>query len=534
MRRLLLTLLLVAAVGGAVVLATGAAKEDDKADYIVELDNAFGLITGGDVKVAGVRAGKVTSMEIDTDTKRALIGIDITQPGFESLRKDVHCESRPQSLIGEYFIDCQPGTDREELPGKRVPVEQTGSTVPPDLVNDIMRLPYRERLRVIVAELGTGLAGRGEDLNEAIRRASPALRETDRVLKILGDQNETLKDLVRNADVAVGELADNRKDVSRFVVEARDTAQASAERRDDLARTFNRLPGFLEELRPTMAALGRVADEQTPALRDLGATSGQLERLFENLGPFARASGPAFESLGRASRTGRRAVRSAGPIVSQLRRFSGDTPELAKNLAITLEDLDDRDRAIWKDPRSPNGQGFTGLEALLDYVITQALSINIYDSAAHTLKVSLFEAQPCGGYAGAREAREPDRYKQCAAGLGPNQPGITTPDPTVPPGGDPRNARNRRVMNRDLREARQKGGPPVRTGTPSDPDSPTPGDRSADQAPPGTDRLQLGDVLQGIFGEGESREQPTLPDAPVPSASGRDARSGLVDFLFAP
>ena len=70
---------------------------------------------------------------------------------------------RPQSFIGEYFIDCQPGTSPDRLPdGGRVPVEHTSSTIGLDLVNNILRRPYRDRLRLIVGELGTGLAGRAE------------------------------------------------------------------------------------------------------------------------------------------------------------------------------------------------------------------------------------------------------------------------------------------------------------------------------------------------------------------------------------
>ena len=41
-----------------------------------------------------------------------------------------------------------------------------------------MRRPYRERFRLIITELGTGLAGRPDDLQEVLRRAHPGLRET--------------------------------------------------------------------------------------------------------------------------------------------------------------------------------------------------------------------------------------------------------------------------------------------------------------------------------------------------------------------
>ncbi len=54
-----------------------------------------------------------------------------------------------------------------------MPVTQTQSTIPQDLLQDVMRRPYRERLRLIINELGTGLAGRPQDLNEVIRRADP-------------------------------------------------------------------------------------------------------------------------------------------------------------------------------------------------------------------------------------------------------------------------------------------------------------------------------------------------------------------------
>src|SRR5919112_1882119 len=92
-------------------------------------------------------------------------------------------------FIGEIFIDCRPGTNPQRLePGSTIPVEQTETTVPVDLVNNIMRRPYRERFSILLSELGAGLAARGEDLNETIRRAVPALRETDKVLKLLADQ----------------------------------------------------------------------------------------------------------------------------------------------------------------------------------------------------------------------------------------------------------------------------------------------------------------------------------------------------------
>ena len=54
-------------------------------------------------------------------------------------------------------------------------MSQTSRPVDLDLINNIMRLPYRQRLSIILNELGTGLAGRGDDLRDG-RSATPTRR----------------------------------------------------------------------------------------------------------------------------------------------------------------------------------------------------------------------------------------------------------------------------------------------------------------------------------------------------------------------
>jgi ABC-type transporter Mla subunit MlaD len=440
MRRVLIVCLALAAAAAAAAVAaragTPAAKAAKAGTFTVEVDNAFGVTSGSDVKVAGVRAGQVTGMRVDPRTTHALIDIVITQKGFGSLREDAFCETRPQSLIGEYFVDCRPGTSRRALPaGGRIPIAQTASTIPADLLGDVMRRPYRERLRILIDELGGGVGGRAGDLNDAIRRAVPALRETDRVLAILAKQNRTLAALTTNADAVIGDLAANRTDVGRFVTQTRRTAAASAERRAAIGASLRRLPAFLRELTPTMAALGQASDAQTPALRDLDASAGQLTRLLENVPPFSKASRTGLRTLADASRTGRPALKAAKPTIAQLGQAVAHMPEVANNLAIVLEHLGDRTFAVEKDPRSPGGQGYTGLEAILQYVFDQSMAINIYDANSHILKVDLF-ASKCSDYQNldslkAKMQQDPSFFSDCAAVLGPNLTGITQPDPTA-------------------------------------------------------------------------------------------------------
>jgi virulence factor Mce-like protein len=528
MRRILVIALSLAAGAAFVVLAGGSGSGPGHPTYTVELDNAFGLTEGSDVKVAGVRAGKIEQIGLDRRTKRALVKVGVTATGFGSFRDDATCAVKPQSLIGEYFVDCEPGRSGRKLAaGARIPVSHTSSTISIDLVNNIMRRPYRERLRIIVGELGAAVGGRGPELNEAIRRASPALQETDRVLAKLALQNRTIEKLTADGDKILGDLAGNRKDVGRWVVEANNAATASAERRVQLAGAIRRLPAFLAELGPTMRQLGDVADQQTPTLRNLDASAKQLTTFFDQLGPFADASRPAFRTLGEASKVGRRAAKAAVPTIKQLEQFSQPTPELAKNLAITLEDLDSRDRAVETDPRSPGGKGYTGLESLLQYVFDQSLAINIFDGTSYLLKVAAFASEACGPYAGVKAAKE---HPECRSWLGPNQAGITTPGET-PDDDTGSKSKHRHTKHRSATDDVTNPGESGDSGG---------GDGSGDSGggggstPDPTKPLdELHKAIDGIGGIFQGRGPATSPSVPS-TPRGSDPTGGLLDYLLSP
>jgi virulence factor Mce-like protein len=430
------------------LLVEGREGSDGKT-YEIVFDNAFGLTEGGDFKVAGVRAGTTSQVEIlEGRRPLALVTAEVTEAGFADLRRDAHCEIRPQSFIGEYFVDCQPGDSRARVPdGGRVPLDQTSSTIPVDLVNNVLRRPYRERLRIIIGELGAGFAGRSEDLSDALRRAHPGLRETNQTLRVLGRQTRTIRRFVRDADTVVGALARRRSDVSRFVGEAGRTAAITATRREELARTFDRLPEFLGELDPLMLRLGQVARAQQPVLEDLRGAAGDLDSFLALLPPFADEGRPAFAALGEATTVGRRAVRTTREELDELRRFARNLPGLAKPLRQLLVSLDDRERAVEPDARAAatdppapdkthiaSGRGgFTGMEAIWNYFFWQALTTNALDDVGHVLRLEVDIDTKCSAFIAARAGDEAE-FDRCRQWLGPYQPGITAPDPTATAG----------------------------------------------------------------------------------------------------
>lgn len=424
--------LAVALIGAAALVfaLTGADGTEGATTYKLQLDNSFGLTEGADVRVAGVRAGTVDKIRLDEEELLAEVEFSITDRGFGDLRRDVSCQTRPQSLIGEYFLDCQAGRSDERLPeGATIPVSQSASVVPPDLIQNIMRRPYAERFAILVSELGGAVAGRGKDLNETIRRANPALREVNRVLRVLARQRATIRELNRHADTVLGEVADRRRDVSRFVREARDTTRSYARTSGDVDRQLRLLPPFLDELRPTLAALGETADAQAPALRDLRVAAQPLATLLRTTAAFSTASRPAVRSLADVARRGRRSVRVALPNLRRLSRAVRPLPETAQNLGIILDHLDDPRYAVEKDRRAPrrNG-GYTGLEALLRFVYLQSQTTNVFDADSYLIKLATYADETCAPYRGPADVRRAPR--RCRAWLGPSQPGFNRPDPT--------------------------------------------------------------------------------------------------------
>ena len=448
MRRVVSALVVIAALGAAVVLMGAKSGGGQSKTIKIAFDNAFGLTSGGDLKIGGVKAGKTTGFSVSSSyPPKAIVTAKITQPGFTSFRKDASCRIRPQSLIGEYYVDCQPGTSKQPLPNDMVPVSQTQSTIPQDLLQDVMRRPYRERLRLIINELGTGLAGRPQDLNDVIRRADPGLQQTSRVLKILGNQNKVIQNFIVNSDTVMRQLAARKRDVARFIVEADKTSSITASRRQAFQAQWHKLPAFLAGLQPTMAKLGDLADQQTPLLADLQRAAPDLNTFFKRLGPFSQASRPAFKSLGQTSLKGRKALNDSRREVDQLAALSSQAPQLAKPLRQFLQTLDDRRRSVMDDPRAAasappapdptayhKGQGFTGFEAFWNYIYWQTLAINPFDSISHVLRGLFIVGSPCAKYQTGDGYNSDPKVKalfdKCSSWLGPYQPGVNAKDPT--------------------------------------------------------------------------------------------------------
>jgi phospholipid/cholesterol/gamma-HCH transport system substrate-binding protein len=396
MRRVLAAIAVLVAAAALAIVALGAGGDGGGYKVRAIFDNAGFVIPGEDVKVAGVKVGSIDSLDVTKDHKAAVV-LNITDPGYQDFRRDAGCRIRPQGLIGERFVECtlteqrspgeQPPPPLERIasgPGKGeylLAVEHNSTAVDLDLIGDVMRQPVRQRLSLILNELGTGLAGRGSDLNDVIRRADPALQEVDKLLAILGSQNRVLEQLARNSDTVLAPLARERTKVGDAIANSSAVAQATAERRTALAADIQKLPRFLTELRPTMTRLGALSDEMTPVLTDLGQVAPDVNRLILQLGPFSQAALPAFQTLGHAADVGTPAVTAARPVIADLRQTAQVLRPVARTASALLGSF----------------QRNEGIQRAMDYILYQVTAINGMDGIGHYLRAGLIVNQ-CASY----------------------------------------------------------------------------------------------------------------------------------------
>ncbi|HEU0018844.1 MAG TPA: MlaD family protein, partial [Thermoleophilaceae bacterium] len=328
-----------------------AAGGDENDGYLVRavFDNGSFVIPGEDVKIAGVVVGAIDEVDLTEDNKAAVV-LKIDDPAFVPFRKDAQCQIRLQSLIGEQFIECVPTRPRKE--GERpapelakiddgrgegqhlLPADNNVTPVGEDLLRNVNRLPQQQGWRLIINELGAGLASNGERLRAAVRRANPALKEFDGWIKTLADQDRLLGNLIDESDTVLAAWAEKRKETAGFIDQAGATAAAAAERGDDLERNWQLFPAFVRELRPTMDAYTGLADQMTPALNNLDRRAPAINRMVANMGPFFSATTPALDSLGDFGDRARQLFPALRPLIADLdnlgRPFRPASSDLAK------------------------------------------------------------------------------------------------------------------------------------------------------------------------------------------------------------
>jgi phospholipid/cholesterol/gamma-HCH transport system substrate-binding protein len=416
-KKLIAGAVVVAAIVVAVILLSGGGSSEG---YVVRaiFDQGSFMVSGEQVRVAGANVGTIKEVSVSLpgeptaveDGKfkdvpgKAIIELEIEDPGFQDFREDASCEIRPQSLIGEKYVNCTPTLPRapgqkpppplKQIPagdpgaGQRLlPLGSNTTSVDPDLINDIQSLPYAQRFRLIFNELGAGLAGRGEDLEETIKRANPTLRDVDKLFKTLTEQKDQLAQLAADSEEVLVPLTREKEHVVGFLAHSGEAAAASSAHGPELEEALQKFPRFLSEFRTTMANLKEFSDAGTPLLEDLGVAAPALTDATRTLTPFSEATTTALTSLGKAGEESGPVFAQAEPVVRK-----------ATNLAISGEVSTEELAKLFVSLKTTRGW-----DGLTELIYNTAGSLNGFDKYGHfgrtlvTLSTCLeYKSNPAG------------------------------------------------------------------------------------------------------------------------------------------
>lgn len=389
------TLVACVAIGAVVALAVERFTGAGTNGYLVRavFDNSSFVIPGEEVKVAGVTVGTIHAVQLTTQNKAAVV-LQITNRKFEPFRVDAQCEIGLESLLGEQFVQCTPTQPRaagaapaRPLPAiaagpdkgqHLLPVQNTTTPVGLDLINDITRLPEQERLRLIIAGLGAGLAGNGQALNAALKRADPALKQTDQVIAVLASQDRTLAQLTDQSAKVLAPLAAQRQHIGGFIQHAGAVAVASAQEGPAIQANLKDLPPFLQQLKPATARLANLAGQITPALQSLQAQAPAINASVQGLGPLAKNSIPAIKTLGNVAQRGETVFPRVNTLARELVALGKPLEPLATDIAAIAQSFDNAG----------------GIEDVMRFIYYYAGSVNGEDSLGHYIR-SLVEISGC-------------------------------------------------------------------------------------------------------------------------------------------
>jgi phospholipid/cholesterol/gamma-HCH transport system substrate-binding protein len=246
--------------------------------YYASFSESGGLKPNDEVRIAGVRVGKVESVELDGDHVRVTFRVK-TDSDFGT---ETGAAIRVKTLLGAMYLALQPAGHGQLGAGSDIPVERTSS--PYDVVDafsglastsekidtdrlarslttlaDLTRNTPDEFRNALdgVSRLSSNIAARDGQINSL-------LKNLDRVSTVLNDRDDDIIGLMKDSDVLFRALVARREAVHNLLVS---TSTLSKELTALIVQSRDDLKPALEHLENVVAVLNKNEDNLDNSLR---------------------------------------------------------------------------------------------------------------------------------------------------------------------------------------------------------------------------------------------------------------------------
>lgn len=287
-----------------------------------ELPSAASLVSGNEVRVAGVRVGVVSEVkakQLDDGRSIAIATMKLDE-SVRPIPEDSTVLVRQRSAMGLKYLLLTPGKSSDGVPeGGTLPESQAEVTVDMDEWFNMFQEPVRRAIQKNLAEYGGGFAARGADINQILTDLPPLLRLAEPVGRNLSSKETGLRGFVRGLSQAAAEVAPVAETQADMFVQLDTTFTALAE----VARPFIQ-DSITEGVQAELAVI-----RNGPPIRSFLYTSADF---MEALEPGAKALGESAPIVANSFDIGIPVLRSSpqlydelAPTARSLRRFGEST-----------------------------------------------------------------------------------------------------------------------------------------------------------------------------------------------------------------
>ncbi|RRO14173.1 MCE family protein [Saccharopolyspora rhizosphaerae] len=266
--------------------------------YRAQFTEAAGLKPDDEVRIAGVKAGTVTSMSLRGKHVEVAFRVDDAWVGDRTT-----ASIEIKTLLGQKFLSLDPRGEREQDPSEPITAERTRS--PYDVTEAFQDLG-RTSGEVDTAALAQSFQTMADTFRGTPAHVGEALRGLTAFSQVISRRDEQLDQLLSGTRQVSQVLADRDQVFAKLIADGNLLMEEIRFRRDAIATLLRSTRELSEQLR------GLVADNRAqlqPALATLQRVTevlhrnqDNLNRGLQNLAPFARyfsntvANGRWFDS----------------------------------------------------------------------------------------------------------------------------------------------------------------------------------------------------------------------------------------------
>ena len=247
------------------------------------LSEAGGLKAGDDVRIAGVKVGKVTAVDLEGSHVR----VDFRVGRSTELGSQTSATVRIKTILGQKFLALEPA-GKGDL-SQEIPLSRT--TPAYDVVEAFSDLATTTE-DIDTGQLATALdtvANTFRDSPEEVRAAVDGL---GRLSRTVASRDAQLRELLQHANGVTGVLADRNKELVSLLTDGDLLLQELRKRRADIHTLLvstvtlsQQLTGLVRENR---AAIGPALANLKNVLATLEANQANLDRSIRLVAPFVR------------------------------------------------------------------------------------------------------------------------------------------------------------------------------------------------------------------------------------------------------